>query len=150
MENNKPSYYAIIPADVRYDQTLPGDAKLLYGEITSLANKEGYCFASNAYFARVFGVEQRTVTRWVKALIKAGHVHSEVIKEKANQRRLYPLTRTLSRLQTKLSIGVQTKMSIPVDKNIGGAMDKNVGHNNTSNNNIFIIVTAETFVDYWY
>ena len=38
MYNEKPSYYAIIPANVRYDKRLTDKAKLLYGEITCLTN----------------------------------------------------------------------------------------------------------------
>ena len=51
MENERPNYYAIIPADVRYDKRLKPIERLLYGEITCLSNKEGYCFASSNYFA---------------------------------------------------------------------------------------------------
>ena len=43
----RPSYYSIITADVRYDKSLKDKAKLLYSEITALANKNGYCYASN-------------------------------------------------------------------------------------------------------
>ena len=32
MDDRKPSYYAVIPADVRYDPRLKPNAKLLYGE----------------------------------------------------------------------------------------------------------------------
>lgn len=37
----KPGYYAIIPADVRYNEQLPPNAKLLYGEITALTTQQG-------------------------------------------------------------------------------------------------------------
>ena len=44
----RPNYYAIIPANVRYSDITP-NAKLLYGEITCLCNKEGYCYATNDF-----------------------------------------------------------------------------------------------------
>ena len=47
MGKEKPNYYAIIPAEIRYDKKLTPNSKLLYGEITALANKEGYCWAGN-------------------------------------------------------------------------------------------------------
>ena len=31
MENENPSYFAIIPADVRYDKRLKANEKLMYG-----------------------------------------------------------------------------------------------------------------------
>ena len=43
MKNKEqPNYYAIIPATVRYEKNLKSAEKLLYGEITGLANKSGY------------------------------------------------------------------------------------------------------------
>ena len=38
-QKEQPNYYAIIPATVRYDTNLKYAKKLLYGEITALANK---------------------------------------------------------------------------------------------------------------
>ena len=69
-----PSYYAIIPADVRYHPDLPANAKLLYGELTALCNKEGYCWSSNDYFAELYGVKILSIKRWIAALENAGFV----------------------------------------------------------------------------
>ena len=76
----KPSYYAIIPANVRYSKLKP-HAKLLYGEITALASKEGYCFASNRYFANLYEVTKNTISSWISDLHKAGFVSVQLIKE---------------------------------------------------------------------
>ena len=70
---DKPNYYAIIPATVRYSSLKP-NAKLLYGEITALSNKLGYCFASNIYFADLYGVSKNTVSRWLSDLKKFGFI----------------------------------------------------------------------------
>ncbi len=70
-----PNYYANITATVRYDKRLSANQKLLYAEITALTNKEGYCWASNSYFAELYGVDARTVRRWIQALAKQGYIH---------------------------------------------------------------------------
>ena len=44
-EENQTNYYAVIPATVRYNNLLKPSEKLMYGEITALANKMGYSFA---------------------------------------------------------------------------------------------------------
>tara|TARA_R110000824_G_scaffold68953_4_gene177776 strand:+ start:1455 stop:2063 length:609 start_codon:yes stop_codon:yes gene_type:complete len=85
----KPSYYAIIPAEVRYSKLKP-NAKLLYGEITALSSKEGYCFATNNYFAKLYDVTKNTISLWVSQLHKAGFISVELIKkgEQITERRL--------------------------------------------------------------
>lgn len=73
------SFYAIIPADVRYDKRLKPLARLLYGEITALSNEVGYCWASNKYFATLYGVTERTIQGLIQGLKDCGYIDSNVI-----------------------------------------------------------------------
>lgn len=86
MGHLEPAYYAIIPANVRYDNRLTPNAKLLYGEITSLCNKKGFCWANNRYFSELYKVRIETVSIWINSLIKCGHIESKIIyKEGTNE-----------------------------------------------------------------
>ncbi|MDT2842638.1 helix-turn-helix domain-containing protein [Vagococcus lutrae] len=86
MSENKASYYAIIPANVRYDSELIPSAKLLYGEITALCNKEGYCWASDTYFSNLYEVSKKTIQTWLKSLETNGYITREVVyKEGSNE-----------------------------------------------------------------
>jgi len=64
----KPSYYAIIPAEVRYSKKLTPNAKLLYAEITALCNMNGKCTASTEYFCRLYEVSRASIQNWLKML----------------------------------------------------------------------------------
>lgn len=93
MDNTVPSsYYAIIPAYIRYNKELKFAERLMYGEITALSNKEGYCFASNRYFAELYGVSISTISRWISHLAELGSLHIEMIRNEKNEiieRRIY-------------------------------------------------------------
>ena len=116
----KPNYYAIIPAKVRYSSLKP-NAKLLYGEITALSNKLGYCYASNNYFAELYGVSKNTVSRWLSDLTKLGFITIEIQRNKNKE-------------ITKRIIGIDKKVVTPIDKIVKG----NNTSNNTTSNNITI------------
>ena len=51
-------------------------AKLLYGYIVSLSQKNGYCYATNAFFISKLKVSERTVTRTLTELRKAKLISS--------------------------------------------------------------------------
>lgn len=92
IEEEKPGYYAVIPSQVRYCKELKYPERLLYGEITSLLNKEGYCFASNRYFAELYEVIPGTISRWINHLQKLGFIKVILIKNENKQiiqRRIY-------------------------------------------------------------
>lgn len=86
----KPSFWAVIPATVRYDKTVGSTAKLLFAEITALSNIEGYCWASNNYFASLFDISITQVSRLIKDLEDRGFLKSFVDSRAGNQRKLYP------------------------------------------------------------
>ena len=91
-EDNKVNYYAIIPATVRYDSNLKPAEKLLYGEITALANIKGYCYASNRYFASLYNVTLHTVSQWISHLEKLQYITLEMIRDSnkvIKERRIY-------------------------------------------------------------
>ena len=91
-EDNKVNYYAIIPATVRYDTNLKPAEKLLYGEITALANIKGYCYASNRYFASLYNVTLHTVSQWISHLEKLQYIKLEMIRDNnkvIKERRIY-------------------------------------------------------------
>lgn len=71
----QPNYYAIIPANVRYDSELTPNAKLLYGEITSLCDREGYCWATNNYFSKLYKTSDKTITRNLNLLEQKGYIN---------------------------------------------------------------------------
>lgn len=102
-----PNYYAIIPPEVRYDETLSSSLKLLYAEITSLTQVEGYCWANNAYFAKLFDVSEKTIKRWLKILEDNQYIERELqYDEKGSiSRRIIRLciTAKRERLTKKLS-----------------------------------------------
>tara|TARA_R110000765_G_scaffold363185_1_gene453373 strand:- start:2793 stop:3413 length:621 start_codon:yes stop_codon:yes gene_type:complete len=83
---DKPNYYAIIPADVRYSKKLTPNAKLLYAEITALCNMNGKCTASTQYFCRLYEVSRVSIQKWLKILednnyIKRVNIYKQGSKE---------------------------------------------------------------------
>ena len=78
-ESTQRSYYAILPAKVRYDKNITPNAKLLYAEITTLCNDKGYCWAGNAYFAELYGVTKTSISTWISSLQKNGYIDVQLI-----------------------------------------------------------------------
>lgn len=78
MGKDDSGYYGILPSEVRYDMKLLPNAKLLFVEITALCRRDGYCWATNAYFAELFNTKERTIQRWIKILCDKEYCYSVV------------------------------------------------------------------------
>jgi len=124
--NENPTYFAIIPANVRYSN-IRANCKLLFGEITALANKKGYCFASNAYFARLYGVSKNTISSWISELKQNGFISVKIIKNEFNEV-----------IQRRIGINQNEEGGIYPN------LEDNKQENNKTNN---ILLRKEKFVD---
>lgn len=121
----EPNYYSIITYNVLYSDKISSSEKLLYATLTSLSQKDGYCYASNKYLSELYKTSDVTISRQLNKLKSEGFI--EIIYEKSGgviiNRKIEPLT----------------KMLTAVNKNVNGAVNKNVKDNNISNiNNISI------------
>lgn len=127
----QPNYYAVIPANIRYDKDLTANAKLLYGEISALTQKNGICFATNEYFSRLYNLSERAITRLIGSLKNKGYIKVEIKNDIDNKR-----TR-------QICLG-------GIDKNSVNPIDKNVQYNNTSisNNTSINIIIVEQAIKY--
>lgn len=85
----KPGYWAVLPAQVRYDPHLPASAKILYAEISSLSDQTGYCYASNEYFQELYSISERTVQGQLKALKDGGYIRIINGDGGSGRRRIY-------------------------------------------------------------
>lgn len=116
----EPNYYAIIPANVRYDKRLIQGSKLLYGEITALSNQKGYCWASNNYFMKLYKVSRNTIQSWLKSLEVCGYISREVVYKEGSQE--------IDTRYIRIS-------GYPSPENLATPSPENVTDNNTSFNN---------------
>ena len=122
----KPAYWAVLPAVVRYDPDLPPSAKILYAEISALTDQRGFCFASNEYFERLYGMTDRSVRRLLKTLQERGLIRIQDGDGGAGRRKIYA--------------GINPLAQAPVEneqepgQKCPGYPDKNVRENNINNN----------------
>lgn len=133
----RPNYYGIMPANVRYDNNLKPMEKIMYSEITALSNKNGYCNASNKYFVELYKVHKDTVSSWINNLKKYGYVEIELIKENncVKERRIYIVGGIGKKADTYLEKDLEG-IGKKADRGIGKkAEGNNTSNNNTSNNN---------------
>lgn len=107
----QPTYTTNLPPQVRFCHKLPANAKLLYGEIRALCDQQGYCWASNHYFASLYHVEKKAVSRWIQQLEAQDYIRVEAGKTKGNQRRIYLTDDTSKRDEVSSQKGIAHPIS---------------------------------------
>lgn len=66
--------FSQVPAQLKKDRRISGDAKILYADIAYICKFEGACYATDKKFAEVYGVSERTIVYWLKSLENAGYI----------------------------------------------------------------------------
>ena len=130
-ESIQKSYYAVLPANVRYDKNITPNAKLLYAEITALCNDKGYCWAGNAYFAELYGVTKTSISNWISSLQKNGYIEVRFIY-KENSKEIQSRHISIAN-----NIPIQNNLNT-YTKNIVGGIQNNFTDNNKIINNKII------------
>lgn len=124
-EEKSGGYYAVIPAEVRYDPVLKPNAKLLYGELTALSDKNGYCWATNEHFAALYDLSVGTISRLISQLEKQGYIRCEMAAtESGSERRIY------AGMFLVTAGGIDEKRKTPVDEKRKRGIDEKRKQNN--------------------
>ena len=74
--------YLFIPLQVRYNQNLIPNAKLLFGEIANRANEEGKLIIAYEELRKIFRVDKKTIYFWIKSLEDEGYLASDMLRIK--------------------------------------------------------------------
>ena len=132
----RPNYFAIIPANVRYDDELKAIEKLLYGEITTLTHKTGECWASNNYFAKLYNIYPTTISKYLNHLKNKGYIDIKM-EYVENSKEIDKRKICIAQMNNTYCLNEQEGYS---QTNKGGiacmSKDNNTSINNTSINNI--------------
>jgi|TARA_R110002096_G_scaffold261638_5_gene455246 hypothetical protein len=132
----KPNYYAILPAEVRYSKELSPMERLLYAEITCLCNHKGYCWATNNYFGGLFDRHGNTISKCINNLFRLGFIDIKLIKNDKNV--------IESRIIKLVNEGVSKNINPPKQKRLDP-----ISENATYNNKIINNNKEELFNQFW-
>jgi hypothetical protein len=123
---SKPENYILIPAEVKNCMELKPIEKLIFGDITCLCNQKGYCWAGNRYFAELYQISKRSVSRYINHLKELNFI-TAVVERDANKK---VIKRTI-----KINDNPIEKTDSTSGQNFLAPIDRAVQYNNTSNNN---------------
>jgi DNA-binding Lrp family transcriptional regulator len=107
-------YYIVITHTVYANNDLTASCKITYGLILSLSQKDGYCYAENAYIAETLNISVRTVQYHLTELQK--HRLIVVRHTKSGVRRI-------TTIDTRVNIKQSTKKPVALKKQVKNATE---------------------------
>ena len=134
------NYYVVIPQEVLHDNRLTPLARLIYGEISALANINGYAWISNKKLAIKYKVTKATISAAISKLQEFEYIRSHLIykenSKEVEKRNLYinPIQKNLNTLYKNNLTGYAKKSDEGVQKNLKDNNTSNNTMNNTNNN----------------
>ena len=135
------SFFLMITQDVLLDNRLTDFQKLLYAAITGLCRKNGYCWASNTYFEKLFKKSTDTIIKGITKLVNLGYLKRELVyKKKQLKNGDVEETREVSYRRLYVILNNNTT-GISENQNTGGSIKNNTGgsiKNNTEIDNPII------------
>ena len=151
----KPNYYAILSAEVRYDNRLRPNVKLLYAEITALCNMNMECFASNRYFSELYGKSKGSISGWISELVKYGYISADYTYKEGTKEIEY---RYIKILKGGITEKENTLLKKTVKSNTTSINNTSININISNRRESFILEVMafdydkkilEGFIDYW-
>ena len=145
----QPSYYSILTANVRYDPRLKNhaDCKVLYSEITALSNKQGYCHATNKYFAKLYDRPVPTISKWINILKDCGYLKVVMIKDgkQIKERHIYPISTPINAdvntYSNEREEGINSNIKAPINADV----KENITSINTTSTNKLLADAQHSF-----
>ena len=127
-ENGYLTIYSIVNKSMLKDKTFSALDKLILLNITALCCKSGKCFATNRYFAEIFGVSKNTISTSINKLVRNNILISKIDKTQINTSKRYLF----------LHDNVWAKKNIGITDLSDTSIIKNSNYNNKRNNNKII------------
>lgn len=80
------SQFLMLTYDILTDERLTDFERILYSAITGLCRKEGYCWASNAYIAKMLNKSEGRVKDSITKLVNLGYLKRELVYKKKKEK----------------------------------------------------------------
>lgn len=111
--------------------SIPPRAKILHGEICALSQSDGYCFASNKYFARQLNLSIQSVSRLIGILKRHDLITvTRVTDDNGYRKRIIKPNSSIT--FSKTSVVNAQKREKPTLKNANHNMARRIDKNNIS------------------